>query len=478
MDPQSVHDIHTGDYLQQTAQSTQSSITAFLAKLWALVNDPSCDDLICWDANGVSFHVYDQSRFAREVLPRYFKHNNFASFIRQLNMYGFRKMSTIEHGSLKNERDDIEFAHAHFVRGQESLLELIKRRAPDHQQKSTVHPGKIESERKIHMNKIDRTMYLVTKSSNILVSTNIVDNKSTRPVELNRLIDDVKNLQSKQSSLTDKLSYVQSENQALWSELSSLRQKHNKQQQIVSKLVEFLLTFFAQHSHSSNARSVQQAPTSDIITNRSFTSQYHQPHSTSQSEQLPDSTSMTLDGDTVTPLLLKRKQPILMIEEEPHKRMASDKKLMYLPLNGQRQPTVTINELIDSEPDSWLQDGDDAPLVDLVPSPPPAPAPPLSQTHFDVDGQLNHQRQPKTNVYRWSNPNVGSHCQTIINPLNNNSNHSTVNNPKETFIPDFILQTDSDQLGKQADFGLSNDEVTLADIKTVTGDVDCYSSFI
>lgn len=123
------------DYAQQSGQAPQTTITAFLAKLWALVNDPTCDDLITWDPSGGSFHVYDQARFSREILPRYFKHNNFASFIRQLNMYGFRKVSSIEHGSLKNERDDIEFAHPHFLRGQESLLEMIKRRAPDVQQK-------------------------------------------------------------------------------------------------------------------------------------------------------------------------------------------------------------------------------------------------------------------------------------------------------------------------------------------------------
>ena len=103
--------ISDSDYYQQPSQT---AITAFLAKLWALVNDSTCDDLIAWDPSGGSFHVYDQARFAREILPRYFKHNNFASFIRQLNMYGFRKISTIEHGSLKNERDDIEFAHPRF----------------------------------------------------------------------------------------------------------------------------------------------------------------------------------------------------------------------------------------------------------------------------------------------------------------------------------------------------------------------------
>jgi hypothetical protein len=143
MDPKNHGDGNQGEYLQQSAQSNQNTITAFLAKLWALVNDSSCDDLITWDPSGGSFHVYDQARFSREILPRYFKHNNFASFIRQLNMYGFRKMSTIEHGSLKNERDDIEFAHPHFIRGQESLLELIKRRAPENQPKSNM-PGGID----------------------------------------------------------------------------------------------------------------------------------------------------------------------------------------------------------------------------------------------------------------------------------------------------------------------------------------------
>lgn len=88
---------------------TTTNIPAFLSKLWTLVEDPKYDELIAWDQvswvvelesdnysvsmfassflkAGFSFHVFDQTRFSREILPRFFKHNNMASFIRQLNM--------------------------------------------------------------------------------------------------------------------------------------------------------------------------------------------------------------------------------------------------------------------------------------------------------------------------------------------------------------------------------------------------------
>uniref|UniRef100_A0A673IEH1 Heat shock factor protein 1-like n=1 Tax=Sinocyclocheilus rhinocerous TaxID=307959 RepID=A0A673IEH1_9TELE len=106
-----------------------NNVPAFLTKLWTLVEDPDTDPLICWSPSGNSFHVFDQGRFSKEVLPKYFKHNNMASFVRQLNMYGFRKVVHIEQGGLvKPEKDDTEFQHPYFIRGQEHLLENIKRK--------------------------------------------------------------------------------------------------------------------------------------------------------------------------------------------------------------------------------------------------------------------------------------------------------------------------------------------------------------
>uniref|UniRef100_A0A8C9FK56 Heat shock transcription factor 2 n=1 Tax=Pavo cristatus TaxID=9049 RepID=A0A8C9FK56_PAVCR len=106
-----------------------AGVPAFLSKLWALVGEAPSNQLITWSQNGQSFLVLDEQRFAKEILPKYFKHNNMASFVRQLNMYGFRKVVHVDSGIVKLERDGlVEFQHPYFKQGREDLLEHIKRK--------------------------------------------------------------------------------------------------------------------------------------------------------------------------------------------------------------------------------------------------------------------------------------------------------------------------------------------------------------
>ncbi|XP_062524402.1 heat shock factor-d isoform X6 [Bombyx mori] len=187
-----------------------ASVPAFLGKLWKLVNDSETNQLISWSPGGKTFVIKNQADFARELLPLYYKHNNMASFIRQLNMYGFHKITSVENGGLRYEKDEIEFSHPCFMKGHAYLLEHIKRK--------------------------------IAIPKSVVTSNESGEKILLKPELMNKVLADVKQMKGKQESLDAKFSAMKQENEALWREVAILRQKHIKQQQIVNNLIQFLMS--------------------------------------------------------------------------------------------------------------------------------------------------------------------------------------------------------------------------------------------
>ncbi|SCV06067.1 LANO_0H21374g1_1 [Lachancea nothofagi CBS 11611] len=138
--------------------------TAFIHKLCSMLEDTAMQDLIWWAPSQTSFLMCPTERFSK-ALSSYFKHANVASFVRQLNMYGFHKVNDhkgqqqakakIEasaSGSNASKRNSVspdshadssthsanniwEFKHSSsaFRRGDVEGLKLIKRRSSRYQ---------------------------------------------------------------------------------------------------------------------------------------------------------------------------------------------------------------------------------------------------------------------------------------------------------------------------------------------------------
>ncbi|CAN6478636.1 unnamed protein product [Victoria cruziana] len=136
-------------------EAQRSAPAPFLTKTYQLVEDPDTDDVISWGETGATFVVWKPAEFARDLLPNYFKHNNFSSFVRQLNTYGFRKIVP----------DRWEFTNDNFRRGEKALLSGIHRRKATSVQSPVAVCGKVAQRSSSPTNSVEDHTSSSTSSS-------------------------------------------------------------------------------------------------------------------------------------------------------------------------------------------------------------------------------------------------------------------------------------------------------------------------
>lgn len=91
----------------------------FPVKLHRILSNPEFSDIICWLPHGRSWRVLKPKAFEEKIIPMYFRHAKYASFMRQVNGWGFKRMT--------QGPDHNSYYHELFVSGMQHLCYKMRR---------------------------------------------------------------------------------------------------------------------------------------------------------------------------------------------------------------------------------------------------------------------------------------------------------------------------------------------------------------
>ncbi|KAK7694095.1 hypothetical protein QCA50_003671 [Cerrena zonata] len=114
--------------MKQEVDDNMPATSDFVKKLYKMLEDKTFAHVVCWGPQGDNFVVKDMNEFTKTILPRMFKHSNFASFVRQLNKYDFHKVKNTDDNQYGEH--SWTFKHPDFHADRRDALENIKRKVP------------------------------------------------------------------------------------------------------------------------------------------------------------------------------------------------------------------------------------------------------------------------------------------------------------------------------------------------------------
>ena len=116
--------------IHEINHSGSSHNSKFLIQLYEILEDENNENIIHWGEDGKYFVIENMYDFIEKILPKYYNHNNFASFVRQLNKYNFHK--------IKTSINENAFQNNQFIKGKKDLISNILRKK---KRKRDLEPG-------------------------------------------------------------------------------------------------------------------------------------------------------------------------------------------------------------------------------------------------------------------------------------------------------------------------------------------------
>ncbi|KAF0268403.1 hypothetical protein FOG48_02580 [Hanseniaspora uvarum] len=258
---------------------------AFINKVWIMVNDDDTNDCIYWAEDGHSFVISHQIDFVTKVLPKHFKHCKIASFIRQLNMYGWKKIQDARAPTQTDPNlESLQFYNQNFIRGKPELLDNITRHKPqplnnnknttqntEHQNCNSNDPNNQVSQLSWkmpqympistniptnHMNLIEgpsanpQQVHSTNKKNKAITLINQNHNPAhIQNLDTSVLLQEFETLKYNQLTMAEDLKRLANQNDVLWKQNIDARKRLQKQENALQQILKFMSNYFGPNVH-------------------------------------------------------------------------------------------------------------------------------------------------------------------------------------------------------------------------------------
>ncbi|KAL2402355.1 hypothetical protein ABEF94_000786 [Exophiala dermatitidis] len=236
---------------KREAQAKRKQIPPFVQKLNSFLEDGKNTDLIRWSDDGNSFIVLDEDEFAKTLIPELFKHNNYASFVRQLNMYGFHKKVGLSDNSMRaserKNKSPSEYSNPYFRRGHPDLLWLIQKpknvSGPASKRKGKTENDQTEEDAEEYADDVGHNGENRVRARPGQLALRAPESALTQE-QFKNVQRELATIRHQQAQISRMMQALKREHEQLYGQAATFQEQHNRHENSINAILTFLATVY------------------------------------------------------------------------------------------------------------------------------------------------------------------------------------------------------------------------------------------